>query len=690
MLFSWGVGPLLWSVLGVLLCRIKHMCLHVRFRDFLRDAIRRAKKVFKGASLGNADYLPLPAMPKITVVTPVFNGSEYIAATLESVLKQEYPELEYIVVDGGSTDGTLDIIRDFEAKNDFPQHITLVISEPDQGMYDAIAKGLERATGEIFCYLNADDLFEHGGLRSVGEYFARYPKTQVIYHEDLVLVDGWKYPNVRQPKGVNTADLLNKHILFQDGVFWRRTAFESVGGIRRDLKLAGDFDLWLRLSNRFRFVRCPGHVSCFRMRPGQLSIQIEQYHSEMQQAIKFFMADAPVAKRLCWAIRQILQRVSRAFSRKLRRERFFFPIDFGNLPPPPATIPRGAEEMPCSPIDGKPAERLLFTTPDTRFGERELNYIYLDERHGIAITHPRIAVEKLDTLYLKHYSSPPTELKLPEATSPYRRFNGQRLWEKVLFMLPVRVLARVLFPAAGADNAFLELIKVVKESKVDTSKALRFLDIGCFEGHLLDQIRNNTCWKSSGLEPNGHAVEMAIGKGLHVWCGRAENADSLIPQEQKFDVIYMGQSIEHVDDPVKVIGCLRRFLAPDGVLVVSTPNLDSREIDWFGPTWAHWHPPYHRYIFSKKGLYALARQVGLLPLYFQTFSNPYWTAMSLAQNQIGLGGSVSHAVNFEPLIAKKAQRINFWKKIIWNRLDKGDYCFFAMKDIVDGEDGFDR
>ena len=626
-------------------------------------------------------------LPKITVVTPVFNGAPHLAETLESVLRQDYPELEYIVVDGGSTDGTLDIIREYEARADFPQRISLAISEPDQGMYDAIAKGFKHASGDIYCYLNADDLLECDGLRSVGEYFSQHPETQVVYHEDVVLVNGWKFPNVRQPNGVDTIDLLAGHILFQDGVFWRRSAFDAVGGIRRDLKLAGDFDLWLRLSARFRFVRRPGHVSCFRMRPDQLSSRMDIYHREMEQSIADFLATMPIFKRMLWAVQKPFRSTYRKLSRNLHRESLFFPIDFGNLPPPAATIPHGAEEIPRSPIDGKPAERLLFTTPDTRFGERELNYIYLDERHGIAITHPHIAAEELDALYRKHYSSPPTELKLPVATSPYRQFNGKRIWEKVLFRLPVGVLSRILFPAAGSDNTLLELITVIEESKVGTSKAIHFLDVGCFEGHLLDQIRDNTCWKSFGLEPNSHAFETAQGKGHRVWHGNAENADSLIPREQQFDVIHMGQSIEHLDDPVNVLGRLRRLLAPRGVLVVSTPNLDSREIDWFGPTWAHWHPPYHRYIFSRKGLHSLARHAGLLPVYFQTFSNPYWTSMSLAQNQMGLGGSASHAVNFDIRISREARRINFWKKVIWDRLDKGDYCFFAMKDTANGMPG---
>ena len=289
-------------------------------------------------------------LPKISVVTPVFNGGTYLAETLESVLRQDYPNLEYIVVDGGSTDGTLDIIARYEAREDFPQRIGRVISEPDQGMYDALAKGFRHASGEIYCYLNADDLFEPHALRSVGEFFLQHREVSVIYHEDIVLVDGWKYPNVRQPANVDTISLLNGHILFQDGVFWRRAAFEAIGGMRRDFRLAGDFDLWLRLSDQFRFVRRPGHVSCFRMRPGQLSNQRELYHAEMRRSIKNFIAAASLTKRLLWGVQKGVRRAARVWFARSNRERLFFPIDFRNFPPPTASVPPGAAEVPCSPI----------------------------------------------------------------------------------------------------------------------------------------------------------------------------------------------------------------------------------------------------------------------------------------------------------------------------------------------------
>jgi FkbM family methyltransferase len=617
-------------------------------------------------------------LPKITVVTPVFNGVKHIAETLESVLSQDYPSVEYIVVDGGSTDGTLDIIRGFADRVNLNHRISLIISEPDQGMYDAIAKGFENASGEIYCYLNADDLFECGGLLSVGEYFARNQDAHVIYHEDIVLVGSWKYPNIKQNDGISTIDLICGHILFQDGIFWRRSAYEAVGGICRHMKLAGDFDLWLRLSAYYKFIRRPRHVSCFRIRKGQLSTNIDQYYREMQQSIDQFMAKMSRKRRIIFATKKVLRSISKIKSMK-RYDRLLFPFNSNILPPEDITTSTTISRPVKSPIDGKPAERLLFSTPDTRFGEKDINYIYFDARHKIAISHPPIAAEKLDALYSKYYSFPPSEMVLPRGKSPYRQFNGMKIWEKALLRLPVEHFAR-LIPNAWADNTLLELGKILTTSKVNAKNRLRFLDTGCFEGHLLNLIREKTSWQAFGIEPNLKAVEIARSKGHQVWQGHAENAVKIIPDNQQFDVIFMGQSIEHVDDPVLVLRRLRLLLAPGGVLVLSTPNLDSRQIDWFGPTWAHWHAPYHRFIFSRTGLEALAHQVGLLPVKFMTFSHPYWSTMSLAHNSMGLAGSASHAVNFDRRYSLRAQRIYFWLYLFWNRLGKGDYSFISMKD----------
>ena len=111
---------------------------------------------------------------------------------------------------------------------------------------------------------------------------------------------------------------------------------------------------------------------------------------------------------------------------------------------------------------------------------------------------------------------------------------------------------------------------------------------------------------------------------------------------------------------------------------------ESRQLAWFGPTWAHWHPPYHRYIFSRAGFRALAIAAGLHVRELRTFSHPYWSAMTLVQNDLGLDGVVSHAAEFDIGWRLRAQRIDFWSKRWWNRVGQGDYMFVVMAEDEHG------
>ncbi|CAB1275124.1 sulfotransferase [Candidatus Nitrosacidococcus tergens] len=656
---------------------IEYRGLRTRLREDLTYIKIRIKDLIKRKLFRIVQGSPPPPLPKISIVTPILNGQQYLTATLNSVLTQNYPYLEFIIVDGGSTDSTLSIIEDFQQNKNFPNEISKVISEPDQGMYDAIAKGFSYATGEILAYLNGDDLLEGGALTAVGSYFAGHPKAAVIYHEDSVLVNGWKYPNTYQPKGINTAQLLNRHILFQDGIFFRRSAYKKVGGIRKDLKYAGDYDFWLRLSAKFKFIRQPNHASTFRVHQGQLSQDMESYRQEMEQARNDFLNQVSSLQKSSWKFQIKFYRLLRWITKRvIHKNRLFFPIDFQNQPPPIVTLIGTEYGQAISPIDYKPANRLLFSTPDTRFGGNKIHHIYLDTRYNIAITYPLVSETELDDLYQQHYSNPPIGIQEPKSTSPYRQFNGKYWWEKILLRLPTEKI----HPHTWQDQTLIELTQVLQGIKVDIKVPLKLLDVGCFEGQLLDEIKIKTPWQGFGLEANPKAVEAVSKKGHLVWQGHGSQATEIIPKSHQFDVIFMGQAIEHMNNPVQVLRQLRLLLAPSGVLILSTPNLDSRQINWFGPTWAHWHAPYHRYIFSKKGLYALAKQVGLKSVCFKTFSHPYWSALSIIQNSLGLGGSVSHGIEFDPLVHQRAARVYFWQQLFWNKLGKGDYSFFAMQE----------
>jgi glycosyltransferase involved in cell wall biosynthesis len=194
---------------------------------------------------------------KISIVTPSYNQAEYIGRTADSVLSQQGDfELEYVVVDGGSTDGTVGILESYEDAIHW-------VSEPDEGQADALNKGLAMTSGDIVGWLNSDDLYERGALAAVAEAFEREPDVQWLYGKVRIIdsrdreIRRWItwYKNLRMRRFRYTKLLIENYVS-QMGVFWRRSAGETVGPFRKDLRYCMDYDYWLRLGERWpgRFV----------------------------------------------------------------------------------------------------------------------------------------------------------------------------------------------------------------------------------------------------------------------------------------------------------------------------------------------------------------------------------------------------------------------------------------------------
>lgn len=202
---------------------------------------------------------PEDGVPLISIVTPSLNQGRFIAATIESVLEQDYPRIEHLVVDGGSTDETLDVLRRYA-------HLRWV-SEPDRGQADAVNKGFRMARGDVFGWLNADDLYlpgavsaaadvlratgcglVHGGWRQIDEWGATIrdvPPVPFDYHRQLEVAN-----RVSQP-----------------GAFFTREAFESVGGLDVGYRYAMDYELWLKIGKRFEVRHVDRILGAYRFHP---------------------------------------------------------------------------------------------------------------------------------------------------------------------------------------------------------------------------------------------------------------------------------------------------------------------------------------------------------------------------------------------------------------------------------------
>jgi len=183
---------------------------------------------------------PTAQWPRITVVTAVYNGEEYLEATMRSVLDQEYPNLEYIVVDDGSTDGTAEIIRKHE------REVSCWFRQANQGLYAALNAGFARSTGEIMGWLNASDLLQVNGLFTVGSVFAGLREVEWITGRPTKIsatgmtVDVLPVPRWSRGRFLAGA---NKYIQ-QESTFWRRSLWERAGGrLSTEFRAEGDFEL---------------------------------------------------------------------------------------------------------------------------------------------------------------------------------------------------------------------------------------------------------------------------------------------------------------------------------------------------------------------------------------------------------------------------------------------------------------
>jgi glycosyltransferase involved in cell wall biosynthesis len=235
----------------------------------------------------NTRIIKLKILPKISIVTISFNQEKYLEKTITSVLEQNYPNLEYIIIDGGSTDGSVEVIKKYASR------LTYWISEPDDGPYHAVEKGLNVCTGEIIAWINSDDFYLPGAFEKVADLFKTYSTVNwlrglaVEANEDGTLIKRIATPWCRWSK----YRYLTKDFQFiqQESTFWRKKVWEEAGSkMDATIRYAGDMELWARFFRKEKLFTATTELAAFRHRnSNQISMDHrKEYIQECMQIVK--------------------------------------------------------------------------------------------------------------------------------------------------------------------------------------------------------------------------------------------------------------------------------------------------------------------------------------------------------------------------------------------------------------------
>ena len=216
--------------------------------------------------------------PKVSIVTPSFNQARFIEETIRSVLLQGYPNLEYIVVDGGSSDGSIEIIRKYEP------WLTYWVSEPDKGQADAINKGFDRCTGEILAWLNSDDIYTPNAVACVVRYFAEHSQCNIIYGEAWYIDEnGYRLRPIRYvTEMIQKRCILNGNIVAQPAAFWRRHLWLTIGKLDTHLTWGLDWEFFIRAYFHTELNYVPEFLASCRLHKNMKSLMtVEARHAEI-------------------------------------------------------------------------------------------------------------------------------------------------------------------------------------------------------------------------------------------------------------------------------------------------------------------------------------------------------------------------------------------------------------------------
>lgn len=230
----------------------------------------------------------MTTQPLVSIITPSFNQARFLEQTIQSVLGQDYPHLEYLLVDGGSTDSSVEIIQRYADR------LAWWVSEPDRGQAEAINKGLRRAKGEFVAWLNSDDLYLPGAVSLAVQTFQKHPQAGLVYGDVLAIDENGQTLNLLRYHDWGLDGLMEFRIIGQPSVFMRRTVLDQVGYLDPAYHYLLDHQLWLRLAQVAGMVYLPRTLAAARYHSQAKNIAHPMDFSSEIQHIAQWMGTQPL------------------------------------------------------------------------------------------------------------------------------------------------------------------------------------------------------------------------------------------------------------------------------------------------------------------------------------------------------------------------------------------------------------
>jgi glycosyltransferase involved in cell wall biosynthesis len=225
--------------------------------------------------------------PLVTIITPTLNQGRFIEETIVSIREQDYPNIEHIVFDAGSTDNTLEILKKYEDGLTWFQ-------APDKGQSDAINKGFRMAKGEFVTWLNSDDTLLEGAITKAVNVLVENPDIKMVYGKGYLIDEDSNITGECPTEPYDIKRLAKYNYIYQPSALFRADIFETIGMLNEDLKYSMDLDLWIRIAQNFKIKYYPEFLSTYRLHPESKTMgQAMDFHKEEMETFKRYFGKAP-------------------------------------------------------------------------------------------------------------------------------------------------------------------------------------------------------------------------------------------------------------------------------------------------------------------------------------------------------------------------------------------------------------